>query len=285
MARLFRRRAKLAVAVPVGEDLNSYSANVYEIELLHFTFKVVKNLRKEPNTCEVVISNLSEKSRAELQDKDLRISLQAGYDDDVSLIFTGNARDVDHVRRGTDWETKIQCGDGERGYRHGRVNESFKSGTSVSGVVRRFADQMGIDANIAAGFLSEISGKQYVAGYAARGRASRELDRVLKAYGYEWSVQDNELQILKPGASTTELAVELTPDTGLLGSPTLSSPEKKGQKPVVKARSLLQAGIRPGRRVIVRSESVNGTFRVTKVTHTGDTAGGDFFSDLEGEPV
>lgn len=285
MTRLFQRRAKVAIAVPTGETLNTYSANVYEVELLRFSFKVTKNLRKEPNTASIIVTNLSEQTRAELQGKVLRVALQAGYGDDTAVIFLGDSRDVDHDQKGADWETKIECGDGERGLRHGRVSDSFKAGTPVASVVRKFADSMGVDVRFAAGFLSELTGKQYVSGYAAHGRASRELDRVLKGLGYEWSIQDNQLQILKPGASTTELAVELTPETGLIGSPAMSSPEKKGQKPVIRARSLLQPGIRPGRRVVIRSSAHDGVFRVTKVTHTGDTAGGDFYSDLEGEPA
>ncbi len=286
MARLFRRSAAVAIAVPSGTKLNQFQADVVEITDLRFRFTVKKSLSKEPNTAEIVVTNLSERSRAELQDKSLRISVRAGYEDTVSTIFVGDARDVDSAQNGPDWETTIQCGDGERGYRHGRTNESFRAGTKVSDVVKKFAANMGVDVKFAEGFIGELRGKQFVNGYAARGRAARELDRVLKAYGYEWSVQDNQLQILKPGDGTTETVVELTTESGLVGSPTLGSPQKKGKKPVLKCKSLLQPSIRPGRRIVIDSTTgIRGTFKVNQVTHTGDTAGGEWYTEVEAEPI
>lgn len=285
MAQLFRRKARLLIAVPVGTSLTQFSADVYEVEDLRLRFRVVKTLRKEPNTAEVTVTNLSQRSRAELQEKAFRITLQAGYADTLSTIFIGDARDVDSRLAGADWETKIQAGDGERGYRHGRVSESFKGGTSVAAVVRKFAAEMGVDASTASGFLSELTGRQFVTGYAAHGRASKELDRLLRTYGYGWAVQDGKLHVFKPDDSGFESAVELTPDTGLVDSPEMSSPEKKGGKPTLRVKSLLQPSLLPGARVVVRSTQHDGTFKIKKVTHTGDTAGGEFYSELETEPA
>lgn len=284
MAQLFRRKAKLLVAIPVGDSLTEFRADVYEIEDLRLRFRVVKTLRKEPNTAEVTVTNLSQRSRAELQDKAFRVTLQAGYADTIATVFIGDARDVDSRRAGPDWETKIQAGDGERGYRHGRVSESFKGGTSVAAVVRKFAQGMGVDVATASGFLGELAGKQFVTGYTAHGRASRELDRLLRRSGYEWSVQDGKLLVAKPDAAGFESAVELSPDTGMVDSPEMASPEKKGGKPTLRIKSLLQPTLLPGSKVVVRSTQHKGAFKIKKVTHTGDTAGGEFYSELEAEP-
>ncbi len=285
MAKLLGRKAKLLIATPVGLSLTSFRADVFEIEDLRLRFSVKKGLRKEPNTAKITVTNLSERSRAELQDKALRVTLQAGYEDTLATIFVGDIRDVNSVHEGAYWETALECGDGERGYRFARINESFKSGSSVLAVTRKMAEKMGVDASTAAAFLSELSGKQFVAGYAARGNVSKELDRLLKAHGFDWSIQDNKLQILKTGDVTQETAVELDEDSGLIGSPTFGTPEKKTKKPTLKVRSLLQPTIKPGGRIVVRSQTFTGTFKVKEVTHSGDTAGGEFYSDMEGEPL
>lgn len=282
MARLFERRAKLLIALPVGDSLTRYRTNVVEIEDLRLQFKVTKTLRKEPNKAEISITNLAERTRAELQDKAFRVTLVAGYKDTAAVVFVGDTRAAQSRRSGADWVTTIEAGDGERGYQYARVNESFREGTSVLAIVRKLADKLGVDASQVHRF-ADLAGLQYVSGYAARGRAARELDRILRGYGYVWSIQDGRLIVAKPDALGFETAVELTPESGLIESPEMATPEKKGGKPVLKARSLLQPRILPGGRIVVRAESHDGTYKVKRVEHSGDTAGGEFFSEIEAE--
>lgn len=297
--KLFRRKASVSIAVPlVGKKLNAYGANVVEVTDLRFSFRVTKNLSKEPNTAEVTIYNLAEASRAELQGKTLRVVLSAGYEGTESVVFVGDSRHVDSAPDGPTWVTKIQCGDGERGYRHGRVNESFRSGASVVSVLQKVADGMQLDSTTVAN-VDGLRGRQYVGGYVAHGRASRELDKILKGFGYEWSVQDGKLQVLAPDAATSETVVELSAETGLVGSPTLNTPsptqqlnpftarvETRAGKPTLKAKSLLQPEIKPGRRVLIDSVTgIRGLFKVTQVVHSGDTAGGEYYSDFEAVQV
>lgn len=294
--KLFRRKATVTIAVPLkGKTLNVYGADVIEITDLRFAFKAKKTLGKEPNTLEVTITNLSEQSRAALQGKTLRVTVSAGYEGAQCVLFVGDSRHVDSRPEGADWTTVIQCGDGERGYKHGRVSESFRAGTSVVSILQKVADGMQLDSTQVAG-VDGLHGRQYVAGYVAHGRASRELDKILKGFGYEWSIQDGKLQVLRPDAATAETVVVLDAGSGLVGSPTLNTPSptqhldpftnklvSSGGRPTLKAKSLLQPSIRPGRRVQIDSVvGIRGTFRVTEVTHTGDTSGGDFYTELEG---
>ncbi len=294
--KLFRRRARLTIAVPVAgsKRLDQYGADVTEITDLRFTFKVKKTLDKTPNTGEFVVTNLSEQSRAGLQGKTLRVTVSAGYEGTEAVIFVGDSRHVDSMPEGPDWSTKIQCGDGERGYRHGRVSESFRAGVPVTRVLQKIADGMGLDSTQIAG-VDGLRGRQYVGGYAAHGRASRELDRILKGYGYEWSIQDGKLQVLAPEQATQESVILLSAATGLVGSPTLNTPSptqhldpftnkvvSSGGRPTLKCKSLLQPELKPGRLVDVDSiTGVKGRFKITEVEHSGDTSGGDFYTSIE----
>jgi hypothetical protein len=84
--------------------------------------------------------------------------------------------------------------------------------------------------------------------------------------------------------------IVLDSTSGLIGSPAMgsaptASEKKKGAKPLLTAKSLLQPPIRPGRRVRVKSAEYSGDFRAVKVTHDGDTAGGNWYTDLELEAL
>lgn len=281
---LFDRRVKVTIASPLPDSYAGYSTTgIVTVENLRVQFKVKKDLDKSPNTAEINITNLSEKTRSALQTKGARVILQAGYRNALGTIFVGDARTIDHTREGSDWVTKIQCGDGERGMQHARVSESFGPGVKVPGVVTTLADALGFDIGDSVAKLAPVANKQFVNGYSAYGRASTELDKILRAHGFTWSVQDGRIQILRPGDTNTERIILLTPESGLIGSPEFSAPEKAKKSPVLKFKALLQSEIRPGGRLAFQSERHRGTHKVMKVAHSGDTAGGDWYTEGECE--
>lgn len=282
MAELFARRVRLVVAQAAGPgDFKTFSSRVLEIEDLRVRFTVTKTSEKEPNTAEIIVSNLASATRAGFE-KAGKVLLLAGYAETLAVVFAGDISVVKHHHTGADWETTIQCGDGERAIKHSRISESFPPGVTIPDVLATVAKRKGVDLGQSPKQTAGVSpGEQFTQGLALYGKASKELDKVLRARGYEWSIQDGKLQVLRPGAATTETAVELTPESGLVGSPEMGTPEKKGGRPLLTARSLLQPEIRPGRRVRVKSSHVDGVFVARKVVHTGDTAGGDWNTEIE----
>lgn len=257
--------------------------NSLRVEGMQVTFKVEKAIAKEPNTAEITITNLSKVSRGGMQAKGSRIILMAGYAENASVIFQGDSRTIDHRLDGTEWITKISCGDGEKSYQFDRISESFAPGTAVSTVARACVRAMLVDPGNAFSQCDRLEGK-FLQGYTLHGKAATELDRILRPRGFTHSIQDGRLQILKGDEHAKGQAFLLTPDTGLVGSPELSAPAKEKGPPRLKVKAFLQPAIRPGSTVEVRSRLHTGQFRVEKVTHSGDTSGGDWYSSLELKP-
>jgi hypothetical protein len=284
MPALFQRRCALILAPPVPGTLQAPSAaNGIQITDLRVQFKVTKTITKEPNTAEIQVYNLAQATRAKLQSRGTRVILLAGYDKDVPQlpqVFSGDSRTIDHTRDGADWVTKIQCGDGERNYRFALVSESFKPGAAIAGILRKAIAAMAVDPGNSEAKITQVV-DQYVSGYAMHGKASAELDSILTGQGLEWSIQDGRMQILAPGESTTESAVTVNAGSVIIGSPEHGTPEALGGAGILKVKFLLQAMVRPGRKIAVRSQAVNGFFRAEKVVHTGDTHGGDWYTEVE----
>ncbi len=276
MSRLFKRRVRVIVDTLLIEDL-------------HVQFKVKKTLKKEPNTCEISIYNLSEASRAGMQRKHAKVILEAGYTDTMSQIFSGDARVIDHIHDGSNWITKAQCGDGERAFQYARITESFRPGSTVHQVARRLIAALGLPGVDALKAIGDNIQEQLTQGYSMIGPASRELDKLLKGRGLEWSIQDGQLQVIKKGDVTLRPAIVLSADTGMIGSPSHGTPgpDKKDKSNLLKVKSLIQPGIKPGGRIRIESETrdINGDYRVETVSHSGDTHGGDWFSEAEATPV
>lgn len=255
------------------------------IEDLRVQLKVKKTSKKEPNECHLTIWNLSPESRKALSSKGAKVIVEAGYVGSIARIFSGNARSVDHLHDGPNWLTKVQCGDGETAYRYALVTESFKPGTAVADVFAKAAQATGLDVTDAVNTVRVRVSDQFTQGYTAHGRAALEVDRLLKGRGLEHSIQNGKLQVLPTGTATREQAVLLSPDTGLIGSPEHGTAERKTKAQALKAKSLLQPDLAPGRKCRIESEAITGDFRIETVEHKGDTAGGEWYSEIECFPL
>jgi hypothetical protein len=122
-------------------------------------------------------------------------------------------------------------------------------------------------------------GNIFSQGVAVHGNAHNELRKLLDSGGLEHSYQNGEVQILPKGQPLNTNAIKLAPNTGLIGSPELSS------KGLVRCRSLLNAQIYPGRKIQIASDSVSGFYRVEKATYSGQSANTDWYVDVEGKAL
>lgn len=258
-----------------------------EVSNLRVTFTVTKTLGKEPNTCELAVSNLSKATRALLQGKGSKVLLQAGHTETIATIFAGDARTIEHVSEGPTVVSRIRCGDGERAYQFAWASESYSPGVRAQDVAAYLVGRMGLLPGNALSKVRDYRGPltEFAHGYSLHGKASAEFDRLMSALGFTWSVQDGALQVLNPHESNEQTAVVLDSDSGLVGSPEHGTPEKKGRPSVMKCKSILMPEFRPGRRVILNARDTKGTYRIQKVTHRGDSEGGDWFSELECLPA
>ena len=253
---------------------------------LRVTFNVERNLSKEPNRATITIYNLSEGSRSQVQDEDLETTLEAGYEGNTHQLFAGQLDFSSHVKQGPDWVTTLQSGDGSVGFRQARISESIKGPASISTVVDALTNQLkksGIEAGnivekVKSGTLRG-SITEWTNGVSLFGRAEKELDKILRSLGFSWSVQDGQIQVLGPTETLIDEAILLSPGTGLVGSP------EPGDKGVVRARSLLQPRLVPGKKTKIKSAEVDGFFKVLKVVFVGDTRGQDWYSDIEAQPL
>lgn len=271
---------------------------------LDSSFRVVKDLKKEPNTCEITIFNLNRQHREQLaQTEKPVVELSAGYrgreeqssaalvavdallgdnaagGSGVGLIFRGDVRDVSSTYDPPDWVTVLESGDGEDSTRFARINKSFAAGTSLETVLNSTAAAMKVGIGNAAkkaasGKLLE-AGNEFLNSMTVSGPAQKELDRMVKSAGLEWSIQDGVLQLLDPGKPLEDVSIILSPDKGLVGSPTI------GNDGVIRMRSLLNSDIVPGRQIELDSKAVQGRFRAERCEYLGSKHEQDFYVDIE----
>lgn len=259
------------------------------IEGLRVSFKITKTLDSTANKCAVSIYGLNEASRSVIKStKKPPLILEVGHEEERGIIFSGEGTRPISEKGRDGWVTTIE---GLTGMSAGRrfVNEGFGPGAKPGDVIRKIADKMGVKskeafARLKAGdFDGAVS--TFAQGITISGPAKPELDKLARTLGFEWSIQDGELQILKPAEVAKNQAIKLSLESGLIGTPKPIKDEKRPGVPLVKATAILQPGFVPGRQVVIESETVVGRFKLEKVDMSGDTHGQAFFADLEGREI
>lgn len=255
---------------------------------LRVQFKAEKNLARDPNKAEVTLWNLAPDTRALMQKKNAQCIIEAGYVGNLFQIFSGQLFYANHTRQGTDWITTFTTADGIEQYSLARINESFKPGVAMQQILERAAKSLGVGMGNAAEKFKEGNYRdgitEFTKGIVMNGKSADVLDELMRTSGYEWSIQDGQLQVLREDEPTNEDAVLLTTATGMIGSPEFAE-DKKDKHQYLKVRSLLQGTFKPGRLLEVRSRQVSGFFKADKVAHIGDTWGNDWYTDIEAVAV
>lgn len=284
MGDLFNRDAVLTAG---GIRISSQDPATKEPQpMLRFVFKIVKTLSKDPNTAEVSIYNLSSENRARLQTKNVLTTLEAGYKGNVHQIFSGVLQYGQSAQQGTDWVTTVQSADGADKFKSARINVGLRGPVTLTQALNTVSQAMGLPPGNASEKASAGSVRggastltSFVHGLVMSGKAEAQLDKVLKSMGYSWSIQDGALQVLGPAETVSGQVISLEVGTGLIGSP------QAGEDGVIKARSLLQTDLLPGRKVQILSRLINGFFRIEKATFIGDTWGSEWYTEMEVKPV
>jgi hypothetical protein len=285
MAALFKRVCELVVAKPVnGSFVRTSPISVVKISDLRVTFRVEKTLDAEPNSADVTVYNLNERSRGELQERPLKVGLYAGHNNSPKKLFTGDVFWSTSKRNAPEWVTELQAGDGQRAIRQSRVAKSYRAGLKVREAMREILDSMGFGAPANTLLMPELN-SVFANGLVIEGQSHAELTKLLNKAGLRWSIQDDQIQILRSNGAAVEPALPISQVTGMIGSPEFNAPPKEGDPATITIRSILYPELVPGRLVLVDSLTAKGQFRVDRVTHTGDTHGDDWETEVQCRPM
>lgn len=261
-------------------------------------FEIKKDLRGSPNTCDIVLTNLSEEFRQSFIGAPVKILLEAGYQGDLRFMFSGDLRYASNEHEGTEWKTKLQLADGGRAFAHARINKSYSKGTPVEAIVRDMAKAFGVPLTSLAALGTELK-TRIPSGDVLQGPVSDEFTRVLAPFDLEWSLQNGQLQILKTNTTRPGTVRVISEESGMIGAPEMTPPKiiappknvghstgrAKPRVPKLKLKHEIYPEIEPGEKIQVTARSVSGLFRVEVVRHKGDFYGNDWTTEIEATNV
>lgn len=280
MAELFGRSYELTVSM-LG--IQGFKIDSSIQPALDIQFEVVRTLTREPNTAKITVINLSPINRANLEIlEDALVELKAGYGNNSGVIFVGDC-EVNNRHEKPQWYSDFEADDGGKSVRLDRVNLSFAPGATLSTVIAQVASSMRVGIGNTAiealkGTLVD-GGKEFLNGCVVSGQAVKQLNRLTRSSGLEWSIQNDQLQLLEKDKPLPQIAVVLNENTGLVGAPA------QGNKGEVSMRSLLNKDLVPGIQIRLESANLTGNYRAEKCTYIGNTRGQEWYVDVEAKPI
>lgn len=279
---LFLRQGELIVGPKVTSTngpIEPVNARVFRTRI---GFSITFDGSSNANKAKIRVYNLSPDSRTFLEQKDMVCFLNVGYESgELQNLFFGDIDDKNgiHVERnGPDIITTIEAGDAEKTLRTARINIGLAAGATNRQVITEAVKQL----NVSISSIETIPLRTFQNGYSFIGQAKDVLDIEFKKVGLNWNIQNGELLVLSPGKTDQQVAVVVSPKTGLIGFPT------KTQDKVI-FKSLLNPAIRPGRAIILESQifkdGQGATVKTNKATFEGDTHQGSWSVEVEGKII
>lgn len=259
------------------------TVDTLQIDALDIAFTVKKDLKAKPNTADIKVYNLSADHRSQLaQLVTAPVQLEVGYQKATSVIFIGDLRtSLPSDWTGSDVVTTITSGDGAKKHKTARINVSHAKGAKSTDVLNSLVQALGVAPGNSAKAISAIGssgvGDCFSLGTVLCGSAAREMSRVCRSVGYTWSIQNGALQMLPLKAALAGTAVSVTPQTGLIGSPSV---DKDG---IISCKTLILPDLFPGRLMVLTSNEFSGQFTITETTHTGETKGQNWYCEIKGK--
>lgn len=286
MSRQYKRVYELTIIPTDGE------ARI--IKNLRVNFEITKSVLSFPNLAKITIYNPNSDTIVALQKKFTKITFNAGYEGDMRLLFKGTLRNIFQGKTSTDKTITIYAGDGEKDWQNASFNKTFTENISVSQAIQD------ILKTFKEATIGSLEGLPTIAdklrGQTLSGSSKDLLDKFADEYGFNWSIQDNEV-IITPVEQPIQgdEAVLITAATGMLGSPTITEIGAD-------VTTLLNPRLLPNRAFKIESvgadvqmgnlffrqvkkTNAEGVYKIQEVSFRGDSREGDWLSAVKGRTI
>lgn len=281
MAQQFIRKVSLLIGSDAGDGL--------DLSELHLNFAVWSSTAQTLRHARIRVYNASDETVQRIQSEFTRVILQAGYDGNFGLIFSGTVGQYSRGRESaTDTYLEIVAQDSDQAYNYAVINTTLAKGWKPDDYYKSLLNSFapyGIDQGNKPDFSTSAAPR----GKVCYGMARDYMRSFAAATGTRWYFKDGLMHVIPLNGYLPDEAVVLRSDTGMIGIPvqTLDG---------VVVRCLMNSNIITGGRVKIDNASItqtkvvapqttnvddyfipslsnDGVYVVYSLTHAGDTRG------------
>lgn len=243
---------------------------------LRIAFSADKSDKADLNKMTLKIYNLGPDKRHKLvRDSDDKngsyfpIDLKIGYQDRVETIFRGSIDEAGSVREGAEFVTTLTCLDGGHDFLKGFISTSVTSkGAAIDAVLKTMPNT----AKGKIGAQADITRPKVLVG-----NSMATIQDMLDP-DQRWFIDDERLNILGGNEVVSGYAPVISAETGLKAV--------ESDKKEITATTWLNPSVKVGGLILLKSvvsPHLNGVYKVSLITYTGDYDGNDWDQKITAE--
>lgn len=280
MSDLFGRRYKIIVSTKGTSGI--------DITGLRAVFTIEKSMSAEPNRSTIQIYNLAPSTQNFILSEAKRIIIEAGYEnsEQYGLIFDGDiVKAIRRAAQSIDKVTEVIAQDGDMFLNSGFISVSYSAGQTTQSVLTQMqgiADDEMTMGNVS----SDLKGTKLARGKAMFGQPKDYATMLAKSEGALFYVNDRKINLVKPGDLPEGQIVDLSPSSGLIGTPEQNDSSVSGKcllNPLLNVNKLIHISNEFVQETneIGKATLSSGVYKIIKLKHTGDTLGNDWYTEFE----
>lgn len=256
----FGRTYRLDVFTPSGKQVTIEPKTTIK-------FEVIRNTLASANRATIEVINLGPPTRNQIF-KDRfsiaeywQVQLQAGYNNRLHEIFTGNIHEAFSVKENTEWKTSLDCFDGMNAIQNGFSSITVEKNTPKQNYLKQIINDM---PNMIAGVLGSPAQGESPRGKALMGQSSELL---AQETGGKYFIDKETVNILADNEVLPGAVIKLDPDD------LLSTPRRR--EAFLDMQVLFEPQVQIGR--IYEIESLepryNGQYKIVGFNHNVEISG------------
>lgn len=263
-----------------------------DVSQLRCTFNIEKSMAETANYSEITIYNLSPQTENTIIKTGHRVILEAGYEgSQYGLIFDGDiVQPLRDKEDGTTYRLTLVSQDGDKFLNGGIINSSYRAGQTPRTIASEVTSKATNSIELAS--ISEnLEDKKLARGKVVFGLARDYLHQIANTEQAAFYVNDGKVNIIKATDLPTGRVIDLSPTTGLVGTPEQTEDGIKAKcllNPLLNLNSFvhidnsfirLQKASRDSQ---LKQLDYDGVYRIIKLIHTGDTRGNTWYTEFVG---
>jgi len=251
-------------------------------------FDIEKTASADQNKGSITLTNINDDMKGFIEasaGQEVYVKLEAATNQEpLKVIFLGTIVSLTDRFEGVDRITKLTLGDGYTPAKEAVSSVSFLANETYKSIIERLL----VDMKLPTGIFDEPPLLMVAkAPWSYDGPTVDGLRRVAKEINYRFNITDGKVNFVdRHRVNLTEVA-EYNERSGLIGSPAIldkSQGIKQGssESPTgIRFKVLLDGNLTVDSLVIINSRDFEGTFRISKVNHSGDWRGNGWYTECE----
>lgn len=255
-----------------------------------FTFTILHDFGGAVSYCDFRVFNLTKSSSNDAFRKGRKVTIRAGYVNNIDVIFQGVINNAVRPAGGVNSITRVFARGGNILENRTIVNQAIGAPAKVTDIVTACATALGLDTVMNVGALANEP--DYPRGYTLAGDPRAYLDRLASAHNFMYTIENDKLVIVENGTSITARNFLVSQFTGMEGAPEIT---EIGADVTLR----LWPQMRIGGKITIESQFADfnfsnlyfqdipesagvGEYNIIRIEHSGDSVGDTWSTRVTG---